>query len=214
MIDLSALAKSRILWQYRNGASYRQWIDTLPAISQEGIATPADTLYNILDIDAQEGAQLDLLGRIVGVRRQAIVVNDETATFSLDGGQLGDDEGQLTAKSYNSTSPFGDAAFRLLIRARISRNTNDATIDGIIRALSFVVDQNDIRVQDNLNMTFTVYFGEELTGVQRFVLDNYDIIPRPQGVRLLGYLEAPLVTQLGEDGAQLGGFRDQLNATN
>lgn len=209
-MDHRAQAKKRILQQYRNGENYKRWIDTLPKIAQESIEGPAELLLNILDIDRQSGAQLDLLGRIVGVRRQAIVINDAAAVFDLGGGQLGDDGAQLSAPSYSSTSPFGDEVFRLLIRARISRNNSNATIDGIIDAVSFVVNQGGIRVNDNQNMTFSLMFAKELTPIERFTIRAFDIIPRPQGVEFLGYNEAPLIAQLGGEFSQLGDATAQL----
>lgn len=212
-MDHRAQAQKRILWQYRNGENFKRWIDTLPAIGQEAIEKPADMIRNILDIDRQVGAQLDILGRIVGVKRQAIVVEDATAVFDLGGGQLGDVDGQLTAQSYDSESPFGDDVFRLLIRARISRNNSDATIDGITDALAFIVGDGLTEVRDNQDMTFSVVFAEILTTPQRFAIENYDIIPRPQGVELLGYTEAPLFTQLGGDASSLGEYWAQLGPT-
>ena len=209
IFDHVAQAESRILWQYRNGEKFRQWVGILPKIAQEDLEKPLDLLIDILDIDRQEGAQLDLLGRIVGVVRRLIEVDDATSVFDLGGGQMGDDSSQLTAPTYTTSSQFGDAVFRLLIRARIARNNSEATLDEVSRAVQIVVPDNIVRVRDNQDMTFELTFLDVLSPIERFVIKNYDIIPRPQGVGYQGFIEEPLFMQLGS--FQLGDEQAQLN---
>ena len=97
-----------------------------------------------------------------------------------------------------------------LIKAKISKNNNDGTIDGMLDALDFIIPDNVSRVIDHDDMSFSVSFGEKLSSVQVMILNNFDILPRPQGVRFLGYVDETNLTQFGgnnswgDDRAQFG----------
>lgn len=45
--------------------AFQEWMRILPVIVQEKIEKPTHVIRDILDIDAREGAQLDIIGRIV-----------------------------------------------------------------------------------------------------------------------------------------------------
>ena len=82
-----------------------------------------------------------------------------------------------------------DEVFRLLLRAKIAKNNSDATLDSIVTAVQFVTGIQDVSVNDREDMTFTVEFADPLTEQQRNIFNDYDLIPRPQGVNFLGFVE-------------------------
>lgn len=82
-----------------------------------------------------------------------------------------------------------DEVFRLLLRAKIAKNNSDATLDSIVTAVQFVTGIQDVSVNDREDMTFTVEFADPLTEQQRNIFNNYDLLPRPQGVNFLGFVE-------------------------
>lgn len=82
-----------------------------------------------------------------------------------------------------------DEVFRLLLRAKIAKNNSDATLDSIVTAVQFVTGIQDVSVNDREDMTFTVEFANPLTEQQRNIFNQYDLLPRPQGVNFLGFVE-------------------------
>ena len=145
-----------------NKRIYAQYRDK-PKITSwlRSLATAANEIESALlavassyDIDAATSEQLDVIGRIVGVSR------------------------------YFESGALDNDTYRLIIKSKIVKNTSDATLDGIILALSFIVGFSDIRIVDNEDMAFSVEFYQELSALQRTVITNFDIVPKPQGVRL------------------------------
>lgn len=160
-----------------------------------------DAVRMSYDIDTAVGAQLDVIGRIVVIDRgfESFVVFDPDTYFggSGDACQFGGIDSQFESTGSVLSQEVSDAIFRVLIRAKIAKNNNDATLDGIASALSFITESSPIRVVDNENMTMSVSFGSELTDIERFVFNTFDVVPRPQGVRFLGYVEETAITQFG-----------------
>jgi hypothetical protein len=215
-MDHSERAQSRIHWQYRGAEKLREWIDTLPAIAEAEIEEPAQLVADILDIDARSGEQLDIIGRIVGIDRPSVTSRAETAAvvqLATDDSavQLGEGGAQLSSDSPALSEEVSDGLMRVLIKAKIERNNGDATIDNIIEAARYVAGFDDVTVNDNQDMTWSVSFGQELDSTTRFAFRNFDILPRPDATRFLGFIESPSLTQLGASFAQLGDARAQLN---
>ena len=86
--------------------------------------------------------------------------------------------------------------YRLLIKAKIAKNTNDATLDGIIAGMSEIVETSNITIEDNEDMSFNILF-DTLTDIEKTVLTTFDIIPKPQGVRVDGFIDLSAVNQFG-----------------
>ena len=213
-MDHSKQALKRIYWQYRGAEKLKQWIETLPKIAQAEIEDTATVVADILNIDERRGEQLDIIGRIVGLYRPAINSAAEVSTqMAADdlAPQLGEGGAQLSATTYTITNQASDGLLRVLIKAKIERNNGDATIDNIIDAARFVTGFNDVVVSDNQDMTWSVSFGSELDPITRFAFRNFDILPKPQGTRFLGFIESPSLMQLDASFAQLGDERAQLN---
>ena len=87
--------------------------------------------------------------------------------------------------------------YRILIKAKIAKNNSDATIEGILQSIATITDIQAVRLLDYEDMSFAVEFGETLDSVTRFALNNFNVIPKPQGVRFTGYIETPLNTYWG-----------------
>jgi hypothetical protein len=88
---------------------------------------------------------------------------------------------------------------RLLVKAKIVKNSSSASYDDIIRALQFITGDDTVEMIDNEDMTFQILFGAPLSDVHKFVLSNYDVIPRPNGVDFKGYEDSVGSTQFGGD---------------
>ncbi len=191
---------NRIYAQYADKPKAVAWYNITPTVAQPLFDT-FDAVRMSYDIDTAVGDQLDVIGRIVVIDRgfESFVVFDPDTYFggSGDACQFGGIDSQFESTGSVSSQEVSDAIFRVLIRAKIAKNNNDATLDGIASALSFITESSPIRVVDNENMTMSVSFGSELTDIERFVFNTFDVVPRPQGVRFLGYVEETAITQFG-----------------
>src|SRR5690625_711013 len=145
----------------------------LPSIAQVEIEDSLRTIANILDIDSNEGDLLDIAGRIVGVGR------DYRA-------RLAEAQEIIDADPEHTDVEL----FRVLIRAKIAQNNGDASIDNISESVSFVFGADRVQVFDSQDMTFFVLIIGDLSPIERFAVLNFDIVPRPQGVRFTAFLEA------------------------
>lgn len=191
---------NRIYAQYADKPKAVAWYNITPNMAQPLFDT-FDAVRMSYDIDTAVGAQLDVIGRIVVIDRgfESFVVFDPDTYFggSGDACQFGGIDSQFESVGDVLSQEVSDAMFRVLIRAKIAKNNSDATLDGIADALSYITASSPIQVVDNEDMTFSVSFGSELTDIERFVFNTFDVVPRPQGVRFLGYVEETAITQFG-----------------
>lgn len=191
---------NRIYAQYADKPKAVAWYNITPNMAQPLFDT-FDAVRMSYDIDTAVGAQLDVIGRIVVIDRgfESFVVFDPDTYFggSGDACQFGGIDSQFESTGSVLSQAVSDAIFRVLIRAKIAKNNSDSTMDGVVDALSYITASSPIRVVDNENMTMSVSFGSELTDIERFVFNTFDVVPRPQGVRFLGYVEETAITQFG-----------------
>ena len=179
-----AKALSRVIWQYRDSPKLKEWLTILPSIAQTEIEDPLQKIADMLDIDHAPIEMLKIVGRIVGLG------------FEFE----------------EISGPDSLTIFRILIKSKITKNTSDATVDGIARAVAFIIPNNSITVIDNQDMTFSVSFGSDLLPIERYMLTNFDLLPRPQGVKMLGFTEAASLTQFLGPFAHFGDPRAQFNS--
>lgn len=165
-----ARALSRIIYQYRNSPKLKEWVSILPEIAQSSIEAPAQRLFDILDIDAASGVLLDIVGVIVGQPRPSV----DASILNLAGAQV----------------IMPDEYYRVLIRAKVAKNTSIATIDDMVSSIRAITGIDNFNIDDAQDMTFSVIFGEELGVAERIMLTNFDILPRPQGVKFTGFVES------------------------
>jgi hypothetical protein len=160
------------------------------------LAVSADDIRYSYDIDTATTYELDVIGRIVSISRgYESELQNEPTSFGV--GQFGGQIDQFGAASIATNQDVNNQIYRMLIRAKITKNNSAATLDDIVTALNYIVPIPNTQVIDGEDMTFSVSFGAPLNDLQRFVLDTFDIIPRPQGVRFSGYVEETAITTFG-----------------
>ncbi|CPR20599.1 DUF2612 domain-containing protein [Brenneria goodwinii] len=160
-MDHNAKVESRIYWQYKNAPKLIALLLTLPTIAQAQIEEQIAKIKAILDIDNAEGEQLDICGRIAGYSKRPVGTFYPTC----------------------SSSAVSDELFRRMIKSKIYKNNSIATIDDVATAMNYILD-TEARILDGQDMTMRPVFFEYLDiGSQKLVAD-YDLIPRPQGVKL------------------------------
>ena len=135
-----------LLWLLSEGLTYR------------------NTIQEFLDafqLDTAVGAQLDVIGRIIGVNR--------LLSFYPIGGE----------------SPvMNDDTYRLVIKAAIVRNYWKGTLDELYEAWEVLFPEVTIQIQDNQDMTFNVVIVGAFTSLMRELIVNGYIVPKPEGVRI------------------------------
>lgn len=192
VIDHKEQAQSRVYAQYRNKPKTMDWIAINGDLGNE-IELAYQDIAASYDIDNAGTNELDILGRIVLIGRsfEAKVLTD---AFLFGAAQFG--AAQFRPGSGVGIQQLNNDVYRLLIKAKISKNTNDATLDSIINALDFIVETTGIKIDDPEDMSFSLIF-DTLTQLENLVIRIFDIIPKPQGVRYSGFVDLSAVTQFG-----------------
>lgn len=216
-IDHQATGRSRVALQYLESPKFLAYLKAL-------LTTPAE-LETVLqkvalqtDIDTAEGVNLDVIGEIVGISR--IVPNSIPVQFFGFTGQPGalifGEEGYPGSggrfrdelESEFATSVLADPDYRLLLKAKIVKNHSKGTNEDILKGLSYLFGQGGMAVQVAVNdqggMAVQVAVGRQLTFLEKVLITNLDILPRPAGVRI-----SQRVTY---NAANYFGFSDQIGA--
>ena len=186
---------NRIYSQYQDKPNAVAWYNIVPTIVND-IFNAADRTRSSYDIDDATTHELDVLGVIVGISRSYESQITFTNQIQYNNAQFGGNA-QYQVSGQTITQEVSDEIYRLLIKAKISKNNNDGTIDSMIDALNFIVPDNQVIIVDHDDMSFTVVFNREVSTIEALLLDNFDILPRPQGVRFRGYINGAQISQYG-----------------
>lgn len=147
--------------EYKTRPRLTQWL--LWLIS-EGL-TYKNTVQEFLDafnLDTAEGVQLDIIGKIVGVDRL------------------------LSFHPVSGDSPLmNDSTYRMVIKAKIIQNTWKGTLDELYEAWAVLFPEvRHFQIQDLQDMTYNVVIMGAFTPLERELIANGYIIPKPEGVRI------------------------------
>ena len=223
--DLQAQAKSRIAGNLVGSQKFAGEVAARVSILVDALVG-LQSLETMTDIDASEGVQLDVIGRIVGQSRRLAQAVPKWF-FGFDGDDhampLGEDddpsiggvwytEGDPTAAS----AKLDDVTFRRCIRMRILYNTvgTDATkpmleyLYDVLRLIfpDWTLGAYDLNVNDEGGMTMSCYIGIVPDDMQTALLKYAHILPLNSGVNLtiliggtFGFDDTPGAGVLGFD---------------
>lgn len=157
-------------------------------------------LMQLRSIDTAEGAQLDIIGEIVGQPRTLVDV-DLFTFFGFRGHWNSDSYGDLNDPSVGSVwwdgeSPttgnitLSDNLYRILIKAKIAKNVTRATPEDVMNFANFVFNTSGSTVVDEGGAKFRLLVGRVLTrqevGLLRYINREagYEstLLPKPIGV--------------------------------
>ena len=136
-----------------------------------GVAAKLEALGGVMELalelpracclDEAEGAQLDTLGRWIGVGR--------TLPYNPSDG---------------SSPVMDDSAYRAMLRARVAQNNWDGTIAALPGIWANVYPGGGLAVRDNQDMTMTVVLTGAVEGLSKLpaIAAGY-VVPKPAGVR-------------------------------
>ena len=147
--------------EYKTRPRLTSW---LLCLLSEGL-TYKNTVQEFLDafnLDTAEGVQLDIIGRIVGVDRL------------------------LSFHPVSGDSPLmNDSTYRMVIKAKIIQNTWKGTLDELYEAWAVLFPEvRYFQIQDLQDMTYNVVIMGAFTPLERELIANGYIIPKPEGVRI------------------------------
>lgn len=198
----------RIYAQYRSAPKAVAWCNiTLQLAAQLG--TGATGVRNMYGIDTNSGAQLDIIGRVVVQPReftgQVAMVPGWCAAATGVPAECGDESVMCSALSIDQDTQMSDDLYRLAIKAKVIKNNSDATIDSILDGMNFLLPNADVlRVTDGEDMSFSIEFYGKITELERWALRNQAFVPKPQGVRFNGFLEADGYVECGDPSLMCG----------
>lgn len=172
------------------------------------LAQPMVDLINVLgsmpakfDLDVAVDAQLDDVGRWVGISRHVSVPLTDVY-FSLDTDGLGFDQGVWKGPFDPDTglTDLDNDTYRLVIRAKIGANHWDGTMESTVAILNSIFSgDTHVFIQDNQDMTMTIgVSGTPPSAVFLALLKGGYIPLKPEGVRV------DLVIVSSEDGPLFG----------
>lgn len=236
---MTCLNYDRIYAQYRDKPKAVAWYGITPSIGNE-ICSAYNSIVNSYDIDSNEGAQLDVIGRLIGTNRSIIVdVAMDVCEFGAElqvnnnyigygntqygAGQyngaitltpdceMGDPASQMSEISIGSDAQLKDMYFRPLLKSKVAKNTSEATIDDIIEAVKIIATSADVvTLQDSEDMTFSLEIFGNLSAIERDILLQDGVVPKPQGVAYLGFVETTDLVEFGSQDFEMGDELSQM----
>lgn len=212
--DLIALAKTQMTDQFVDKVVFNKLMQLVITGEHEVLTTLRDLMQQ-RSIDTAVGEQLDILGRIVGQER-TLLSADVIKYFGFENKPLSKSFGTTSNPSvggywYSYGRPEGgsitldDTQYRLFIKAKIKRNTTDATAESVMGFLSFVFGVK-CYLSSNSGAKATIRVDRQLSSFERALVeyisaDGGYFTPRPMGVELtveepssngtLGFLGTP-----------------------
>ena len=207
-VAIESDAPKRIYAQYRGKPKAVAWYNIARQLASQ-IADAAAAVRIMYDIDFAQGEQLDVIGRIVVIPRDFVgKITMETSMFATpenEPGEFGDTSAMFSAPSVDQSSKMSDDLYRIAIKSKILKNNSFATIDDIMTGMNFMLPNAQVvRIVDGEDMSFSVEFYGQISNLERWALLNAALVPKPQGVKFNGFLEAYDYVQAGDSSKQFG----------
>ncbi|SFN29775.1 Protein of unknown function [Izhakiella capsodis] len=191
--------KETILTQYSASSKLLSVIDTFSqAVSLDDFTEKF--IDEVWDITTNKTYGLDVWGKIVNISRyvQAEIENNSFGFGEADNGDAKhypspfNDEPFYPGVQETETVRLTDEAYRTLILAKAFSNISIATIPEINRFLSLLFKgRGRAFCADYGKMTMGIVCEFALAPYEKSILQNYDVLPVPQGVRITAYQLVP-----------------------
>lgn len=185
IMDHVERAKTRIINEYRGKNRMVRWVTTAPEISNDHVESQLDQIYGSYDVDTVSGEMLDIIGRIVGISRPIL----RGAEFDVFGYAGNDSYTNYNIAPYIGDgeaidAPLNNDLYRKLIKAKIARNISYGTADSIIQLVELIIGVKVTALVDNGDKSFDLGVASQLDNTTLYLIENFDLIPRPQGTRI------------------------------
>lgn len=203
MVDYLGVARSRVTEQLKDQDIFDRYLQ-LMIEAQTEIQDVLQDLIQLRDIDSATGAQLDIIGDIVGQER--VLLNADLYKFfgfkgALKAASFGDGTGLVGGKFHSFGAPTGgnilldDGDYRLFLKAKIYKNTSSSTPEEFIAALNLIFNTSKTLLMENsgeISADVIVLFSRPLTDFEKGLLNYVDttsntssgFIPKTVGVNV------------------------------
>lgn len=178
-VDYLEVARNEVTEQFKQRDIFDRYLQLLIE-QQEEIQQVFKDLLQKRSIDEATGAQLDIIGEIVGQPRELIdtALVPYFAYLGYPNAQsFGDlDNSSLGGYYYSLGDPLAgstllnDEQYRMFIKAKILKNTTRATPDDVLNFIRFVFNSETNNVIAEGNAEFTVMVGKELSLFEQVLL--------------------------------------------
>tara|TARA_R110000744_G_C19371770_1_gene563171 strand:+ start:40440 stop:41243 length:804 start_codon:yes stop_codon:yes gene_type:complete len=231
-VDYLEEARSGVTEQFKNKDIFDRFLETL----MDGYADIESCLQDLMqlrDLDNAIGAQLDVIGEIVGQPR--LLLEADLFTYFGFQGALGADSfgstsGTLGGQFYSLGDSYGgnillnDDIYRQFIKAKIFKNSFTSTPEEFITAINQIFGTTTTFISIDQDGYAVVFFGRPLSEFERVLIgyifedDDYPVrlIPKTVGVKLdfgqfdadnyFGFQGAPGARGFGDLPNQVGGY--------
>jgi len=189
-------------------------------------------LMQLRSIDTAVGAQLDILGNIVGQDRELLAA-DLFDFFGMQGALNAFPMGDISNPTvgglfYSYGTDLGgnialdDDTYRIFIKAKIFKNNTNSTPEDFIQAVKIILNIDQVAIISDGDGQATVLFGRPLTTYERVLIEyiSYSqgypsrLLPKTIGVRInfgefmqnkyFGFADSPGAKGFGEFSSTYG----------
>lgn len=186
-------ARERVTQQFQGKDIFDRYLQTLLDGHYDILACLRDLLH-MRSVDTAQGAQLDILGDIVGQSR-VLVEADIFDYFGFVGAPEAQTFGDLNdpieggyffslGGSVGGNIRLDDDLYRMFIRAKIFKNSFQSTPEESITAINYIFQTPVTAISHDGEGTAIIFFGRELSTLEK-VLVGYIFTDGDYPVRLL-----------------------------
>ena len=195
VVEFVDQARERITEQFKDKPVIDRYIRLLIGEWQTLQETAKD-LQQLRSIDTAIGAQLDIIGEIVG-RPRGLVTSELFYYFGFEGATLAGSYASLSDLTtgspwYSLDAPTGisrqpsDEEYRLILKAKIIKNRTMARPEDVIKAYKFLFSAGQVTIDEYAPAKVRIGIGKILTNVERGLLFDLGgagtLLPKTVGV--------------------------------
>ncbi len=193
-LNVAQLIKKNIATEYREAGNLRAYVRAL-LCDHDVLDSLLRLIADRLNVDTQEGKNLDTIGIIVG-RQRGVIAASGVKFFGFAPHPLANSFGRKgnlaiggrfrkKGESLTGNKELTDTEYRGFIKAQIFKNHARSTPDEVIQFLKLVLGADTPVFVDNATPRpghATIAFGRQLTLNERYLITEGNLIPTTLGV--------------------------------
>lgn len=185
MFDFSVDLLRAILWQYNDATSLQSLLHSKSDWYRDNQKEFWENwLYNVFDLRTANQFGLAVWGIILGLHLYVNLPPVEKSNFGFSGSGGSNFDNSNFSNSNGTSVLLSVDTQRRALQLRYAQLTGSGTVPEINRALKYIFgDLGRAYLIDYGNMTQQYIFMFPLTADLTYLFNNYDILPRPAGVR-------------------------------
>lgn len=187
-LNLDIDVMKAILWQYNDAEKYQAILQAKQDWQEaNNVGFSIDWIADVFDIRTANEFGLSVWSIILDI--PIIIQAQQPSEVDIVFGMNEDDDGNFENSNFKpdgfTPQILGVDEARQVIMLRYFQLTSNGTVSQINGALYYLYkDKGDAYVIDNYDMTMTYIFGFALSSSLMYIFNNYDVLPRPAGVRI------------------------------